>query len=258
MSEKFALKWNDYQSNWNKSLFELRNDDDLSDVTLISDDKKKFSAHKILLSSCSSVFKFILKENKHANSLLYLGGVSSVNLGFILDYIYHGEVKIYQEQLDSFLESAQRLEISGLLGNSEEDSNNQQAFDHFQNDEERSDGVNISQTYIDEVNTALSLDQFQQAVEEKLVGNIESTPKDVTKFDVGNMSSEEVDLKIKELYQRNDGVQSCIVCDYSTKHGNIRQHIETHLDGLSFSCSFCNREFRSRNCLNVHKNKSHK
>ena len=78
MSEKFALKWNDYQSNWNKALSELRNDDDFSDVTLVSDDKKKFSAHKILLSSCSSVFKFILKENKHANSLLYLGGVSSV------------------------------------------------------------------------------------------------------------------------------------------------------------------------------------
>ena len=201
-----------------------------------------------------------------------LGELSSVNLGFILDYIYHGEVKIYQEQLDSFLESAQRLEISGLLGNSEEDSNNQQASDHFQNYEEKSDGVNISQTYIDEVkNTTLSLDQFQQAVEEKLVGNIESAPvvkprqynkcgisKDVTKFDVGNMSSEEVELKIKELYQRNDGVQSCLVCDYSTKHGNIRQHIETHLDGLSFSCSFCNREFRSRNCLNLHKNKTHK
>ena len=134
MSEKFALKWNDYQSTWNKALSELRNDDDLADVTLISDDKRRFSAHKILLSSCSSVFKFILKENKHANSLLYLGGVSSVNLGFILDYIYHGEVKIYQEHLDSFLESAQILEISGLLGDSKEDSNNR--HNYFQNDED--------------------------------------------------------------------------------------------------------------------------
>ena len=46
---------------------------------------------------------------------LYLGGVTSDNLGFILDYIYYGEVKLYQEQLDSFLESAQKLEIEGLL-----------------------------------------------------------------------------------------------------------------------------------------------
>ena len=63
MSEKFALKWNDYQSNWNSSLSELRKDTDFADVTLISDDKVKFAAHKVILSSCSNMLKFILKEN---------------------------------------------------------------------------------------------------------------------------------------------------------------------------------------------------
>ena len=95
MSEKLSLKWNDYQPSWTKSLSELRKDTDLADVTLISDDKAKFSAHKILLSSCSNMFKFILRENTHTTNLfLYLGGVTSDNLGFILDYIYYGEVKI--------------------------------------------------------------------------------------------------------------------------------------------------------------------
>ena len=94
MSEKFSLKWKNYQSNWNKSLSGLRNDTESADVTLISDDKMKFSAHKILLSSCSKTFKFILKENFHASPLLYLSGVSSINLGFILDFIYYGEVHV--------------------------------------------------------------------------------------------------------------------------------------------------------------------
>ena len=88
MSEKFSLKWNDYQSNWTRSLSESRNDSEFSDVTLISEDKVKFSAHKLILSSCSNMFKFVLKGTNHVNPLLYLGGVSSVNLGFILDYIY--------------------------------------------------------------------------------------------------------------------------------------------------------------------------
>ena len=127
MSEKFNLKWNDYQSNWNRSLSELRNDSDLADVTLITDDKEKFYAHKIVLSSCSNMFKFILKGNTHANPLLYLGGVSSINLGYILDYIYHGEVNLFQEQLESFLESAQKLELEGLLS-----SNDKQ--EHGEND----------------------------------------------------------------------------------------------------------------------------
>ena len=81
-SDKFSLKWNDYQSNWSQSLSGLRNDTEMSDVTLITDDKVKISAHKILLSSCSEVFKFILKESKQQSPLLYLSGISSVNLRF--------------------------------------------------------------------------------------------------------------------------------------------------------------------------------
>ena len=71
MSEKFALKWNDFQSNWNSSLSELRKQTDLADVTLMSDDMMKFSAHKILLSSCSNMFKLIIKDNTNAKTLLY-------------------------------------------------------------------------------------------------------------------------------------------------------------------------------------------
>ena len=94
MSEKFSLKWNDYQINWNRSLSELCKTTDL-----ITDEKVKFSAHKILLSACSNMFKFIFKDNTQTIPLLYLGGVSSVNLGFILDYMYNGEVNLFQEQL---------------------------------------------------------------------------------------------------------------------------------------------------------------
>ena len=115
MNEKFSLKWNDYQANWTKALAVLRNDSQSADVTLICDDKVKFVAHKILLTSCSNLFKYILTGSTHANPLLYLTGVSSVNLSFILDHIYYGEVKLFQEQLDCFLESAKKLEIEGLL-----------------------------------------------------------------------------------------------------------------------------------------------
>ena len=49
MSEKFSLKWNEFNSNWNRSLSKLREKSAFADVTLISDDKVKFSAHRILL-----------------------------------------------------------------------------------------------------------------------------------------------------------------------------------------------------------------
>ena len=119
MSEKFCLKWNDYLSNWNRSLSELRNDTDLADVTLISEDKVKFSAHKVILSSCSNILKFILKGNtNNPNPLLYLGGVSSVNLKFILDYIYHGEVNILMNKsLNLFTSYTSLFHPCGILSN---------------------------------------------------------------------------------------------------------------------------------------------
>ena len=108
MSEKFSLTWNDYQSNWSKSLSKLRKDTEFADVTLITEDKVKFSAHKVVLSSLSNMFKVILKETNTGNSVLYLGGVSSENLECLMDYIYYGEVNVFQGQLDSFLESGKK------------------------------------------------------------------------------------------------------------------------------------------------------
>ena len=104
MSEKFCLKWNDFQTNVTNSFKQLRNSDDFYDVTLVSDDKQQVSAHKIVLASSSEYFKDVLKNNKHSHPLLCLNGVNSQELNFVLDYMYNGEVQIYQENLDGFLE----------------------------------------------------------------------------------------------------------------------------------------------------------
>ena len=245
MSEKFSLKWNDYQSNWIKSLSELRNDKESADVTLISEDKVKFTAHKILLKSCSNVFKFILDGNSHANQNMFLSGVSSINLGFILDYIYYGEVNLFQEQLDSFLESAQKLEIEGLIsqeGMAEETHREIREEVDFPADE------------------AKQLVRMQESKEVITRRQYKRTPSsDASKIDVTSCTTEEIEEKIKELHQRIDGVWTCMVCEYtSEKSTNVRKHVEKHIDGLSYSCNQCNKEFRCINTLNSHKFNVHK
>ena len=266
MSEKFSLKWNDYQSNWNRALHELREDTDFADVTLISDDKLKFSAHRVLLSSCSNLFKLILKGNTHANPLLYLGGINSINLGFILDYIYHGEVNIYQEQLDSFLESAQKLEIEGLLGqagdnqDSKEDLNEQQNVHHQNVDLVRSDGEILV------IPDATNTDHYEERSIVKIDNDNKmrrqvTRAKDVAKFNVESLTSEEIKRKIGELYEKIDGGWRCLVCDHTNSgqmSSNIRMHVEIHLDGLVYTCKLCSKEFRCRKDLNNHKTSHHK
>ena len=117
MSERFCLKWNDFQSVVSQSFSVLRREEEFYDVTLVSDDQTQIPAHKLVLSASSHFFKSILKRNSHSHPLLYLSGVDSKSLGFVLDYIYQGEVQIYQHDLDNFLEIAQKLKIEGLLSN---------------------------------------------------------------------------------------------------------------------------------------------
>ena len=122
MSEKFCLKWNDFHANVSNSFGLLRNEDYLHDITIVTDDNEQVAAHKLVLSACGEYFKNIFKRNKNLNLLLCIEGVNSAEFGNILDYIYNGEVQISQENLDRFLEVAQRFQLEGLLGNKQEDS----------------------------------------------------------------------------------------------------------------------------------------
>ena len=51
MSEKFSLKWNDFQSNVSRTFSLLRSEEEFFDVSLVSDDQKMMSAHKLVLSA---------------------------------------------------------------------------------------------------------------------------------------------------------------------------------------------------------------
>lgn len=246
MSKKLILKWNDYQSQWSRSLSKLRENSAFEDVTLISDDKVKFSAHRILLSSCSNVFNFILKDSNQANPLVYLSGVNSSNLGLILDFIYNGEVNLYQDRLDSFLKSAQELEVDGLQGvlSAQNQNNEEEDFSNMP----------------DEVH---EVKKEQQSHDEQVAGGntpVEQSRRyrvpqvDIVKFDVTSMSSEDIEQKMKQLYQKIDRVWTCLACDYTTTNssGNIRRHIECHFVGLSYTCNHCKKVFKSKNVLNTH------
>ena len=114
------MKWNDFQVNASKSFGLLKQDQDFFDVTLISDDDKSVAAHKVVLAASSDVFKHILRKADHSKPMIYLSGINQRELTHIIDYIYEGEVNVYQNELDDFLDVAQRLKIQGLVGSGPE------------------------------------------------------------------------------------------------------------------------------------------
>merc|ERR1712212_1215020 len=108
--------------NISQSFKELRDDKDFFDVTLACDDEQ-IHAHKVILSACSPFFRNILRRNSHPNPLLYLKGVKYPALQAVLNFMYHGEVNVAQEELISFLAVAEDLRVKGLTQNQPQNEN---------------------------------------------------------------------------------------------------------------------------------------
>jgi len=120
-TENFCLRWNDFESNVSGAFKDLRADSDFFDVTLGCADghsSKALQAHKVILSACSSTFKQMLRDqvrsSAHPHPYIFLRGVSFCDLSAVLDFMYHGEVNVAQEDLNSFLAVAEELQIKGL------------------------------------------------------------------------------------------------------------------------------------------------
>ena len=86
-----------------------------TDVTLACEDgKRRVEAHKIILAASSPMFQNLLSGNKQPCQLIYLRGVQLKDLEMVMDYIYLGEVRLPQENLESFLSLANDLQLRGL------------------------------------------------------------------------------------------------------------------------------------------------
>ena len=244
MSEKFSLRWNDFGSNVSKSFGKLRSEEYLKDVTLVGDDHTQLAAHKLVLSSCSEYFKEIFKRNKHGNTLLCLEGLSQQDIENVLDYMYNGEVHIFQEDLDRFLSIAQRLKLEGLLEDSSENGQQQSTSDETNNK---------------------YFEQSEPIFEKKPATTMRQSSSNI----ISNTEMKDVVSMMNDNLEELDGGHfRCKICGKdsagmtkthkSDRRKNMKSHIETHVEGLSFSCSFCGKEFRSKNSLSVHKSIFHK
>ena len=231
MSDNFCLKWNDFQSNAARAFSNLRKEDDFYDVTLVSDDRIHVSAHKLVLSACSEYFKSILKQNKHSNPMLCLQGINSNEMNNVLNYIYNGEVEVSQDNLDRFLELAQRFKLEGL-------------------------NMNESSNLVKKVEANLEENEVY----------VESKPNEsqLTNFTGGSMTTidgssitdiSEINEKIEELVDRQVNCYVCRPCGkifQLSRRAHALEHVETHIEGLSVPCHFCERTFKNRGARRFH------
>uniref|UniRef100_T1I9M9 BTB domain-containing protein n=2 Tax=Rhodnius prolixus TaxID=13249 RepID=T1I9M9_RHOPR len=113
MAEQFCLRWINHQCTLISVFENLLESETLIDCTLYAEGQI-LKAHKVVLSACSPYFEKMLCAAEDKSPIIFLKDVKFLELKAMLDYMYKGEVNISQDQLDSFLKTAEALQIKGL------------------------------------------------------------------------------------------------------------------------------------------------
>ena len=292
--DKFNIKWNDFTSNVNKSFRNLRSQDDFIDITLVGDDSKHVVAHKLVLSTSSEYFRNIFSNNKkyfQSHALVCLAGLNYGDLSNILDFIYQGEVQIQHQDMDRFLKIAKRLKIYGLIeGDEPTDKDTSESILDEQIDEGTSENILDEQTddgtseniFEDEIliteNDLSKGDNMftdpKETIENRMKliqsSDLQSLEEQGKKGRIGTRkisiqvsdikSLEELDQKVEDSYFKDysNGFYKCYHCMKVTKNrGHMKEHVEFHFEGLSFPCSYCSSDLKSRSALRMHITKKH-
>ncbi|XP_074038162.1 uncharacterized protein isoform X36 [Leptinotarsa decemlineata] len=114
-SEQFSLCWDNFHKNMSSGMNSLLENEDLVDVTLAVQGKC-LKAHKMVLSVCSPYFKELFKSNPCQHPIVFMKDVSFEALSDLLQFMYQGEVQVSQENLTTFIKTAEALQIKGLTG----------------------------------------------------------------------------------------------------------------------------------------------
>eukprot|EP00092_Neocalanus_flemingeri_P039009 GFUD01042465.1.p1 GENE.GFUD01042465.1~~GFUD01042465.1.p1 ORF type:complete len:263 (-),score=54.48 GFUD01042465.1:99-887(-) len=259
ISEKFCLKWNEFQLSVSQSFQDLRSSEEFCDVTIACEDDQQIEAHKVVLAASSPFFRNILRKNKHPHPLLYLKGIKHSDLLPVLDFIYQGEASVAQEDITRFMAIAEDLKLKGLTNENQSEQNESKPLHDFQKPQasfQHHDSFSIPK---DELHVTENNVEVYSDIGE-LVNNISESESTLIDNSYDN-AQENMDLefRIGELLEKGIGCWSCKACGKTNKDkSKIKYHVETHLHGVSHVCSLCGKSFRSRNSLQVHSSQSHR
>jgi len=260
-SEKLCLRWNDFERNISEAFREIRDDKDFFDVTLVCEEKQ-IQAHKIILSACSPFFKKVLLSHHHEHPLIYLMGVKYKDLKAVLNFMYHGQVNVAHDELNSFLQVAEDLKIKGLSLNTVGDrSVSSYTAPEIAEDLELKGTEKLNS---DKVHDNPSESQLIEVKEEHILEPEErDNGYNMVNFDENEIEMQEYNESYNQQllpYNDEDGktFYYCDECDKKFAYKrSLQKHKLTQHDGVEFPCDQCDHQSKTIVLLKRHINSVH-
>ena len=173
-------------------------------------------------------------------------GMKASSLTAIIDFLYLGEANVFQEELDSFLNLAEELQLKGLEGNSEENVPEQldETFNHAEKRTNVNQQQNMPERRISDVKCEKDANLFQ--------GTVMTTNQQKTKQD--SLIEPATMARIESMIEKRVDGYCCTKCVHTSKHlGHMKEHVEKHIEGLEYPCDVCNKIMRSSHSFREHK-----
>ena len=286
--EKFDITWHAHTDHLREMLRDMISTTELTDVTLVSEDKEQFKTHKIVLCASSPVFKSIVNDIQSTNPVIYLKGIQSNEIESILKFLYLGQVTISQGRMNEFYSVAESLgikEISKEIIENEHITNELQIpkakTEHIEklisNDQGHMDSkLNITTAYFcDQCDKHFSINSYLKQHIKTIHGcnkypcekcNYEATTLSNLKKHIESVHErvlypcnqcEYQATQLSSLYQHirivHEGVKlPCNQCDYkATRQSHLQQHIRSIHDGFRYSCTQC--DYRATRPIRIKK-----
>ena len=268
--EKYSLTWHSYSDHLKSMMKELMMNEDFSDVTLVTEDKKQIKANISILSACSPIFREVLKKEKNSSTIMFLRGIQYSEIESILQFIYLGEATFYEERMDEFLAVAKSLEIkelcnaetNGELLATDSKTKNESLKEHLKVPNNFKKKPRGRRRQIVSVNGKYKCEPCQKTFYNRPTLNRHIKSKhDGVKYDcdqcdfrAGHQSS----LAL-HILSKHDGVKyACGQCDSQfTQQGTLKTHIQSKHEGVKYVCDQCDHQATTQSNLTVHVKSKH-
>ena len=205
------------------------------DVTLAAAGER-IHAHRIVLCACSTLFRDVLSQVNEDHPTIILSDISAQDIKSIIEFTYHGEVRVPVENFNSLLDAARSLKISGLIeiDRVDETDSVSSTKDFNDNNEEPMTVINevednvihaLQQSYEE-----LEDQQEQEVIENATMSKRKRRRRDTTKRDYNDdmLASAITDLKLGQT-----------LIEASTKHNIPRStlYMRAKALGIHFNAS---------------------
>ena len=279
-----VINWNEFDSSAPSTIQQLWLDKHFTDVTLVSEDEIGINVHKVILSSGSKFFKNILTNYTNPNPLIYLKGVNGKELKLLIKFIYLGKCEVQHEELEHFLVAGKDLKINGLtdeitgtdfelkrepcspkkfvmqdceksdIERKAKESKNQIETFETKTKDTREESTKpreaefLQKLNTDEIpNTSIALNQTNDSMHIKEIFHPE--PKE-------SLHTKQSKPKAPSLFSNIANEKSSPSVEFEVRDKTM-QPKQSNSDVTGFPCDVCDKSYRDKSNLNLHKSKKH-